>query len=88
MGQKYYVEAKLNGNCLMQQESKSCKTLIGFLMTIIRFRLKYPIVNAKIRNGYNNCDKCNMGENKPFCDPSMYKRYYISEHYIDEMESD
>lgn len=70
MAQKYYVEAILNGDCLMHQESKSCITFIGFLMTIIRFRLKYPIVNAKIRNGYKDCDKCNMGENKPLCDSS------------------
>ena len=67
MGHKYYVEAILNGFCSMGQESKSCKTFIGFLITIIRFRLRYPIVNAKIRNGYKDCDKCNMGENKPLC---------------------
>ena len=68
MGQKYYIEAMLNGDCLIQQESTSRKTFIGFLITIIRFRLNYPIVNARIRNGYKDCDKCNMGENKPFCD--------------------
>ena len=67
MGQKYYIEAMLNGDCLMQQESKSCKTFIVFLITIIRFRLKYPIINAKIRNGYKDCNKCNMDENKPLC---------------------
>lgn len=70
MGQKYYVEAMLNGHCLTQQKSKSCKTFISFLITIIRFRLKYPIVNAKIRNGYKDCDKCNMSENKPLCHSS------------------
>ena len=67
MGYKYYVYAVLSGFCSLPQESKNCKTFIGFLITIIRFRLKYPIVNAEIRNGYKDCDKCNMGENKPLC---------------------
>ena len=67
MGYKYYVEARLNGCCSLPQETKNCKTFIGFLITIIRFRLKYPIVDAKIRNGYKDCNKCNMGENKPLC---------------------
>lgn len=70
MGQKYYIEAMLNGDCLIPQESKSCKTFIVFLITIIKFRLKYPIINAKIRNGYKYCDKCNMAENKPLCNSS------------------
>ena len=67
MGYKYYVEAVLSGYCSLPQETKICKRFIGFLITIIRFKIKYPIVNAKIRNGYNDCDKCNMGENKPLC---------------------
>ena len=70
MGYKYYVEAMLNGFCPTSQESKCCKTFTGFLITIIKFRLKYPIINAKIRNGYKDCDKCNLGENKPLCYPS------------------
>ena len=67
MGYKYYIEARLNGDCLTAQETATCKSIIGFLLTIIVFKLKYPIVDAKIRNGYRMCDKCNLGENKPLC---------------------
>lgn len=67
MGYNYYIEARLSGHCSISQESKSCKTFIEFLITIIRFKLKYPIVDAKIRNGYKDCDSCNLGENKPLC---------------------
>lgn len=67
MGYKYYVEARLSGYCSISQASKRCKTFIGFLIIIIKFRLKYPIVDADIRNGYKDCDKCNLGENKPLC---------------------
>ena len=67
MGDKYYVEAFLSGYCTLPQEFKMCERFIEFLITIIRFRIKYPIVNAEIRNGYEDCNKCNMGENKPLC---------------------
>ena len=67
MGYKYCVRAKLNGHCPILQEVKRCKTFIFFLITIIRFRLKYPIVDAEIRNGYKDCNKCNSEEDKPFC---------------------
>lgn len=67
MGYKYGVEARLSGCCSISQASKRCKTFIGFLITIVIFRLKYPIVDAVIRNGYMDCDKCNLGENKPLC---------------------
>lgn len=67
MGRKYIVSARLSGICAMDQETAVCKSFIGFIFTVIKFRLKYPIVDAQIRNGYESCEKCNMGENKPFC---------------------
>lgn len=67
MGYKYFVEARLNGFCSVNQANKSCKTLIGFLITLIIYRMKYPIVDAGIRNGYRDCKKCNLGEWKPLC---------------------
>lgn len=67
MGYKYCVRARLSGCCYIVQKSKRCKTLIGFLITIIMFRLKYPIVDADVRNGYKDCSKCNFGETKPLC---------------------
>ena len=51
----------------MPQESKSCKTFMGFLFAVVKFRLKYPIVDAEIRNGYKDCESCNLGENHPIC---------------------
>lgn len=67
MGQRYFVEAKLSGVCMQPQKSKYCKTFIGLLLAIIRYRLKYPIVTVYIRNGFKHCDDCKVGENKPLC---------------------
>lgn len=65
MGQKYYISAKLNGRCNLSQDSKNCKTLIGLILTLIIYRLKYPIIDVSIRNGYDNCNKCK--HEKPLC---------------------
>lgn len=66
MGYNYYIEARLSGWCATTQETKECKTFIEFLFYIIRFKIKYPIVDAKIRNGYKDCDNCNLAD-KPLC---------------------
>lgn len=67
MGSKYYVCGRLSGYCSIWQESKTCKTFLGCIVSLIIFRLKYPIVDVQVRNGYKDCDKCNLGENKPLC---------------------
>ena len=67
MGCKYYIKARLSGYCSIQQEARQCRTLIGCILTLIRFRIKYPIVDIEIRNGYKSCDKCKLGDNKPRC---------------------
>lgn len=74
MGQKYYIEAKLSGYCGIAQESKSTKHFVIALITVIKYRLKYPIVNFYIRNGYKDCDKCNEG-GKLLCNPGLPKIY-------------
>lgn len=30
MGYRYYIEARLSGQCIIAQETKECKTFIGF----------------------------------------------------------
>ena len=70
MGYKYYVDALLSGKCAFVQESKQCKSLLGFLITIVVFRFKYPIVNAMIRNGYQDCSRCTL----TYCKPSCYSK--------------
>jgi hypothetical protein len=65
MGYKYYIKAYLNGACQLPQEYKNCKSFIVMLINLVIFRLKYPIVDIEIRNGYKNCAKCKNGS--PFC---------------------
>lgn len=61
MGKKYCVTGRLNGYCKMNQACKYYNTLIGWIISIIIFRFKYPIVDATIRNGYSDCEKCVHG---------------------------
>ena len=70
MGRKYYIEAKLSGYCGIAQESKSTQHFIAALITVIKYRLKYPIVNFEIRNGYKNCSSCNEG-GELLCNPEL-----------------
>ena len=60
MGTKYYIFAKLNGYCCegLAQDSKNTNYLIIALFWLIRFRIKYPIVDLQVRNGYSKCDYC------------------------------
>ena len=58
MGWKYTIQAKLNGLCKMHQNIKTTNHITIALFWLIAFRIKYPIVDFMVRNGYENCNKC------------------------------
>jgi len=58
MGWTYSIHACLNGHCKLNQKQKTTKCFIVALFWLIVFRLKYPIVDFMVRNGYKNCDDC------------------------------
>jgi len=75
MGQKYYVEAKLSGSCTTSQAYKSTNHFIVAVFTVIKYRLKYPIVDLAIRNGYEECDKCVWnGTGKLLCNSNLHSK--------------
>ena len=59
---KYFIEGFLNGFCAASQESHYCKTFLEWIILIIQFRRKYPIVNAQIRSDYKTCNRCVYGK--------------------------
>lgn len=60
MSWKYYIIGKLSGFCEVAQNVRCCNSLIKALFILIYFRLKYPIVDFIIRNGYKTCEYCEL----------------------------
>jgi len=58
MGNKYQISARLNGYCMFDTDGKSTESFIVAIFYLIKFRIKYPIVDLKIRNGYIKCRDC------------------------------
>nr|DAJ50914.1 MAG TPA: hypothetical protein [Caudoviricetes sp.] len=65
MGQKYYIEGLLSGNCRLIQENSSCRSFIKMVVLFAKYIRKYPIVNIRFRNGYCGCATCTHGQ--PLC---------------------
>ena len=64
---KYYVAGFQSGICATHQEFTYCKTFIGFIIQILIYRMKYPQVNAQVRNGYGSCNECTHKEDNLLC---------------------